>query len=181
MQCPKCKVELSPARVEDVDVSRCPSCHGTWITEEGFREAKDHADENLQWLDFEIWEEHEKFSVDSRQLECPSCGGRLYTLRYARTPVEIDYCNECSGIWLDEKEFERIVSALEDEIARMPAKDLLQAALREAGEIIRGPESVVSEWKDTKNVLQLLKLRVLIDNPVLRRMLMEFQRSTPFS
>ena len=181
MQCPQCKTDLSPARVEDVDVSRCSSCHGTWFTEEGFREAKDHADANLHWLDFEIWEQHERFAVDSRKLPCPSCAQPLFTLRYDRTPVEIDYCHGCAGTWLDESEFGRIIAALEAELARMPASELLSATLQEAAEIVKGPESVASEWRDTKNILQLLKLRVLIENPVLSKMVLEFQRSTPFS
>ena len=179
--CPTCSTSLEPGTLHEVAVSRCASCGGVWFDEEGFREAKDLADENLRWLDFDLWKEHESFTVPSHGVDCPCCGKRMFTLRYADTPVEVDTCHDCRGVWLDEKEFERIVSALEDELARMPASELLAAAFHEAAEIVKGPESLLSEWKDTARVLQLLKLRILVDHPGLRRLFVEFQKGTPFN
>ena len=43
----------------------------------------------------------------SHYMRCPKCGGHLAIEDYQG--VEIDRCNECSGIWLDPGEIEVLV------------------------------------------------------------------------
>ena len=62
----------------------------------------------------------------------------------------------------------------------MPPQRLLGAALHEAGEIVRGPGTLALEWQHLVHILGLLKLRVLIDHPGLRQMLLQAQSGTPF-
>jgi len=181
MKCPRCKTDLSVGEIESVAVHRCATCQGAWFDEEGFRQAKDHAEPNAMWMDVELWKDPERFALESRGFECPKCLKPLATLRYGDTKVMIDTCPRCRGIWLDENEFEHIVSALEDELARMPAKELLGEALREASEIVKGPESILSEWRDTGRVLNLLKLRVMIEHPTLAKLFLGFEEGTPFN
>jgi Zn-finger nucleic acid-binding protein len=181
MNCPRCKSELSGAEIEGVAVSRCGACHGVWFDEEGFRLAKDHAEPNAMWMDVELWKDPERFAIESRGFECPSCVKPLATLRYGETQVVIDTCPRCRGIWLDDHEFEHIITALEDELARMPASELLGNALREAAEIVKGPEPVLSEWRDVGRVLNLLKLRVMVEHPALSQLFLGFEEGTPFN
>ena len=100
-------------------------------------------------------------------------------VRYGETEVEVDVCPVCRGIWLDQGEFENVLSALEDEVARMPARELLAAALHEAAEVGQGRASLATEWKHSVQILNLLKLRVLVGHPALRRLLIELE-GTPF-
>ena len=182
MKCPKCGVELAPHRVEDVAAQRCPSCDGLWVDEEAFRQAKDRAEPNAVWMDVALWKDHERFHVRARELACPGCSKTLVALRYDRTPVEVDYCPTCQGIWLDREEFERVIAALQEELTTLSARELLAEALREAAEIVTGPETLLSEWRDAARVLDLLKLRVLIEKPRLMKMAMELQGlGGPFS
>lgn len=37
-------------------------------------------------------------------MECPHCSNSLVTLEFSR--IEVDYCYECKGIWLDSGELE---------------------------------------------------------------------------
>jgi Zn-finger nucleic acid-binding protein len=39
-------------------------------------------------------------------MKCPKCGGDLSTTRFRA--VEVDRCGECSGVWLDKGELERL-------------------------------------------------------------------------
>ena len=39
---------------------------------------------------------------------CPACGSALLTLEYNQ--IEIDYCDDCKGIWLDYGELALLVS-----------------------------------------------------------------------
>lgn len=180
MNCPHCEVELVPGDASGVAFSRCPNCRGTWFTEEGFREAQDQADPENDWLHLEIWREHDHFDVKASELACPSCGRSAVRMRYGETGVEIDHCPACAGIWLDEQELENIVAALEEESARLPARELLAAALREAADIGRGAGSLAEEWRHLEHILKLLKLRVLVDHPALRQLFLQVQKGTPF-
>ncbi len=40
-------------------------------------------------------------------MQCPKCAGEL--LIGERAGIEIDYCNQCRGIWLDAGELDKIV------------------------------------------------------------------------
>jgi len=177
--CPTCELELVDHELEHVAVLRCPRCHGTWVTEEGFRLAKDEAEPNAAWMDVELWRDHERFEVHSRERACPSCRQRMATLRYGATDVELDYCVHCHGLWLEDEEFGRLVHALRDELARMPARDLLAATLEEALEIVRGPEPLVLEWQDAARVFDLLKLRLFVDHPKLMGRIRGFLGGNP--
>ena len=42
---------------------------------------------------------------------CPECCDEMLILEYDN--VEIDYCNDCSGIWLDEGELELLLNSSE--------------------------------------------------------------------
>jgi uncharacterized protein len=40
-------------------------------------------------------------------MKCPRCRGTLMTLEFDR--IEIDYCGECEGVWLDSGEIETLL------------------------------------------------------------------------
>lgn len=55
-------------------------------------------------------------------MKCPNCDATL--LMTTRQDVEIDYCPECRGIWLDRGELDKIIArtrAAEQEIERPQA------------------------------------------------------------
>ena len=45
-------------------------------------------------------------------MDCPVCKNAMITLELA--DVEIDYCTDCSGIWLDAGELEQLLNDAED-------------------------------------------------------------------
>ena len=178
--CPACGGELVPGDVQGVAVMRCGACHGIWFGEEGFQAAKEIADPQVAWHEVALWKDQGAFVLGQRKRKCPQCAGEMTGLRYGETQVEIDVCAVCRGIWLDQGEFENVLSALEDEVARMPARELLAAALHEAAEVVQGRASLATEWKHSVQILNLLKLRVLVDHPTLRRLLISLEKGTPF-
>ena len=180
MKCPKCGAELSTRTVEPLELELCPSCGGVWFDQGELQEAKDLADENLRWMDFEIWKHEDRFQMRPGIL-CPRCAATMCSLDYDDTRVRVEYCPSCRGIWLDRPEFERIVQSLERELAGKPASELLAASLREALELVKGRESLVAEWRDLRQVLRLLHLRLKVENPRLHDRVLTVLRSTPFT
>lgn len=179
MKCPACDGELIKQNAGDIEVDRCVSCCGVWYQQDELRRAKDQADEQLNWLDFDIWKDREKLTTLSRSRSCPSCGKPLVVLKYADTKVEIDCCPTCKGVWLDKGEFERIIAALEQEVNSKSFSEYLKASLSEAREILDGPEPIHSEWKDFMSVLKMMEYRFFAEHDNFFRELMNFQQSLP--
>jgi len=94
--------------------------------------------------------------------------------------VVVDYCPECKGIWLDTDEFEAIIKSLTDELLDKSFSDYIKASLEEAKELIIGPESFISEWKDLATVLRMLEYRFFAEHPTLMTKITDIQRRSPF-
>ncbi len=52
-------------------------------------------------------------------MDCPVCKEPMIVLEYAE--VEVDFCVECSGVWLDEGELELLLGLEAAEVARLIA------------------------------------------------------------
>jgi len=180
MNCPNCGATLTTLPMHGIEVDECPNCHGLWFDPSEFEETIDLAEPAIRWLDFDVWTDADALEVEWSTRVCPICKKGLATISYQSTGETIDYCIDHHGIWLDKGEFENIISALEAEAYSRSADDYVKQTLEEAKEIVTGPDSFVSEWKDFKTVAWLLQLRILIENPRLDQALSALQASSPF-
>ena len=178
-KCPKCIVELKPKNLAKIEVDECRICRGIWFDKDEFRKVKDKTDSDLKWMDFEIWKHEDKFKLKDSALQCPVCQTNTKVIDYGSTSIEINYCPSCKGIWLDKGEFEKIISALENELLNKSFSDYISAAIKEAKEIISGPESFISEWKDFVTVLRLMQDRMFVEKPKLLEKLSKAQQINP--
>lgn len=180
MQCPRCQEDLAARTLEAVAIDECRRCEGIWFDKEELRKVKDHTDPDLNWMDFEIWEKSDAFKVADSRTPCPCCAVDMHVLDYDETGVEIEYCGQCSGIWLDKGKLERIIDALEQELLDKPLDDYVKETLGEAKELLVGPESFVSEWKDFSTIVRMLQYRILSLKPEIADKLIYFQNN-PFN
>jgi Zn-finger nucleic acid-binding protein len=180
MKCPRCSVELVSRELGEVPLEVCTGCGGLWFDEEGLRLAKDQADPDLAWMDFEIWKHGDRFEVSVTPLRCPRCDVDMAAVEYDTTEIEVDYCLRCQGVWLDGGEFAKIVRALEQELVTKDLPEYIVASLREARQVLAGPETLASEWKDFRTVLRMLEYRILSANPTVARALAAIQTVDPF-
>jgi Zn-finger nucleic acid-binding protein len=169
-ECPRCAVALVAGVLQQVPVSRCPRCRGLWLEAHALEAARDAADADLATLGVELWSDPEQFRHAPRSGRCPTGDGALHALEYGHTGVTVDYCDACFGVWFDEREFERIVSALEREVDQRPASDYLRS----------GPQPLLDDWRALRTVLRLLEYRVLSEHPGLHQRLLALQASNPF-
>ncbi len=179
MKCSRCKVDLEASLTGRVRGDECPICGGAWYEDDELRQAKDAADIDLNWLDFELWTEWDSLDLRHKKLPCPSCGDGLVSILYGQTGVEVDCCPTCKGLWLERGRFEAIIEALTKELLNKPIDEYVKASLQEAKEIIVGPEPLNSEWKDFKTALRFMIYRLLSENPRLSRALADIQASGP--
>jgi Zn-finger nucleic acid-binding protein len=180
MKCPKCEGEFSTRYVKDVKVEECKQCHGVWFDATELEEATKEVDQDLRWMDFDLWKNQDSIDVSRGTLMCPRCNIPMAMVKYGPTEVQVDTCTNCHGIWLDKGEFEEIISALEDELSSMSEDEYWDAAMKEAWELIDGDKGFISEWRDFRTVLRFLQYRVLVENPKVQSALTALTRSSPF-
>lgn len=175
--CSQCRVKLEKKQIGPAVVDECPSCGGIWFEKDEFRQAKDAVDGDLNWLDFEVWRQGDGIAVSRSEIACPSCGKTTVSLACGTTGVTIDYCEDCQGAWLAKGEFKRIIDALESEVDSKSLTGYVKASLEEARDILTGPESFVSEWKDFSTVVRLLQYRLFVEHPGAVRAIMSIHRA----
>ncbi|MBW8034241.1 MAG: hypothetical protein FVQ79_00820 [Planctomycetes bacterium] len=180
MQCPCCSVELNEKMLNDVQVDECHTCKGMWLEDDELRKAKDAADKDLNWMDFEIFKHADQFKTEPRKLPCPKCRKTLVAINYGDTGVQINYCPDCKGTWLDKDEFKEIIAALNDELISKTFHEYIKTSIEEAAEIFTGTEGCFSEWKDLTTVLRMMNYRIFAENPNLRDQLIAMQQASPF-
>jgi Zn-finger nucleic acid-binding protein len=128
---------------------------------------------------FEIWKHPERFKLTKAPLFCPRCEREMFAINYGQTSVEIDVCHNCRGVWLDAGEFDKIIEALNSELATAGMSDYVRVSLQEAAEVFTGEKGVKAEWKDFTTVLRLMQYRIFVDKPRLLRELLDGQKGAP--
>lgn len=179
-QCPKCKVAMISKNIGPVEIDECSKCKGVWFDKYELRCAKDTTDKDLNWMDFEVWKHSDQFKAKPSSLKCPVCKTATHSINYGTTHIKIDYCSTCKGVWLDKGEFRKLINALEQQLLTQPFSQYVRDAIEEAKEIITGPESLISEWKDFSTVLRLMQYRLFVENPKLLDAVMAAQKKSPF-
>jgi Zn-finger nucleic acid-binding protein len=167
MKCPVDGNELENFMVDSVEVEKCPDCQGLWFTKREIRLAEEEEGVDETWNGFDLWSDHDSFSTEWSSRMCPVCSKKMATILYGPTGVQVDYCTEEHGLWLDQGEFERIIDSLQGEMLSKSLPEYVSISLDEAKEIITGDKGPIQEWKDFKNVYRLLEYRILVDNPKL--------------
>lgn len=180
MQCTMCREPMNTLKIGDVQIDECPLCKGIWFDQGELEEAKDDVDPDLRFLDFEIWSRKALFDIQDMPQTCPRC--RDVSMRAANfqgPDIDFTFCPSCEGIWLNAGDFQKIIEALGREAASKSVSDYVKTSLKEAGEIFTNPQRAISEWKDLKAVLRMLRYRVFVQNPKFRSILVGIQKSLP--
>jgi Zn-finger nucleic acid-binding protein len=103
----------------------------------------------------------------------------MLAVNYGPTNIEVDVCFQCRGVWLDSGEFDKIIDALNDELANADFSDYVRASLEEGKDLITGESNLKSEWKDFTTVLRLMQYRIFVEKPRLLGELIDAQKGSP--
>jgi Zn-finger nucleic acid-binding protein len=166
MKCPKCEANLESKTFKKVNIHECGTCSGLWFDKDELNRAKDSTDEDLAWLDFDIFEEKEsKYSKKESGRVCPRDNSNLVTLIYSDSKINIDACPTCHGTWLDREEFEKIIKYLEDKVVSETSGEYAKDLVHQFTQILTGPTHLASEVKDFMAVLRLFEKRLEAEHP----------------
>lgn len=178
MKCPKCKKELSEKiKISDVSIDRCAKCGGLWFEKDELRLAKDKKapaarwldveikDKSINWFHFQLWKDKGKFKARKDIKYCPADQIPLYRLNYGDTPIEIDVCGVCYGVWLDQGEFKKIIDYVKNKAEYELLHNYARNLARETKEIFAGPDAIKSEVADLLMLTKLLKYKLMVQRP----------------
>ena len=176
MDCPNCQQKLEKVLFHNVEAGYCPECLGIWFDDNELRLAKDDKDQQLNWLDFDIWRDSGKFEIFGSKRLCPKCHTGLCQIGYDDSKVKIDFCKMCQGIWLDRGEFKQIMNYLrrkaDYEVLNKYAKNIVL----ELWEVFSGPETFKEEVADFLMLLKLFNYKFVVQHPFLSSLIENSQK-----
>lgn len=129
MKCPRCKADLQPAVRHELPVNHCPSCRGIWLEQDELEKLEDEV------FDFgDRWKGTLVFSSTATPHQCPQCSAALRRFRYRFYDLEMEFCPNQHGYWLDDDEDTRVLELMKREEAdlqrKLLAEDRWSATLR---------------------------------------------------
>jgi len=180
MHCPICHEVMKQLKIGDVQIDECRQCRGIWFDKGELAEAKDEVAPDLRWLDFGIWKQEARFQINDEPLKCPRCQEfDMRAINYQELDIDFTFCPFCEGVWLNAGDFKKILDALSEEAESKSVSEYVRVSLKEASEIFTNPKGLISEWRDLKAVLRMLRYRVFVENPKVRSILVGIQKSLP--
>ncbi len=116
MNCPRCNGELRVENYRGVEVDRCHTCSGMWL---------DYGE--LDQLEDTVFDKDElkgslMFRSFDSELVCPKCEGRMQRFNYRAYNMELDFCEQEHGVWLDAGEEKRVVELMKQRIKDLNRK-----------------------------------------------------------
>jgi len=121
MKCPNCSADLVQKARDGVEMEVCPSCQGMWLSRQELVELEDEV------FDFG---DDEKGSLmlgsTPSTRKCPQCGNLMKTFEYRFYDLEIDFCEQQHGYWLEANEDKRVLALMKEEEKNLGRKVLAE-------------------------------------------------------
>lgn len=121
MKCPKCNSDLVPTVRHKIPVNACPSCKGMWFERQDLNQLEDEA--------FDFGDDAKGtivFSSTPTSAKCPECSGPLKRFQYRLFELEMEFCEQQHGYWLEDDEDTRVL-----ELMKKGEKDFERKVLAE--------------------------------------------------
>jgi Zn-finger nucleic acid-binding protein len=164
----------------DATIDECAQCCGIWFGSGQIEKTKDEVAPDLRWIDLDIWRRKGDFQVDTAPMLCPCCKNVAMTaISDTNLDTTVRFCAQCRGSWMTGADLEKIINALQTEVDERGVSEYLKESLKQAGDLIVGKKDPISQWKDLRTVMRLLKYRVFVENPTLSAIMKGLQKALP--
>ncbi len=176
--CPNCGAKLNSYSAYSMAFEGCPKCKGLWLIKDELRKLKNKVEGgSLRWLNTEI-ENLENASAVKTKRPCVKCKGvNMVSVIFGKSKIVIDWCEKCSGMWLDRGEFEAITEYLRKELAGMTSKEMEQQIRADLKHVWSGAaEGRFQEAMDAKAAVSALISATIFEHPALMALCRGFPR-----
>jgi len=137
MKCPNCDKDLVQTKRDNIEVEYCPSCHGMWLSRQELEGLEDEA--------FDFGDDEKGtliFSATATSRKCPQCSKPMKRFKYRLYDLEMDFCEDGHGFWLDADEDKRILALMKEEEVNLVVDITTEITIREAIRTLEMTEKV---------------------------------------
>lgn len=121
MKCPHCNTDLVPTKRDGLDVDFCPSCKGMWLTRQELEQLEDEV--------FDFGDDVKgslMLGSTPTEFKCPQCAKPMQEFGYRLFDLEMEYCPDGHGYWLDADEDQRVLQLMAKEETDLQRKTLAE-------------------------------------------------------
>ncbi|HUZ11754.1 MAG TPA: zf-TFIIB domain-containing protein [Caulobacteraceae bacterium] len=114
MKCPVCNIDLIAAQRDGIEAECCPNCKGTWLSAQELGELEDEA--------FDLGDQEKGtlvFSSTPTERKCPQCEAPMRRFEYRLYDLDLEFCPDSHGYWLDADEDKKLLDFMRKEEARL--------------------------------------------------------------
>lgn len=121
MNCPNCNVALVQTKRDGIEMEICPKCSGMWLTSQELAELEDEV------FDFGDDEKGSlMFGETPTTRKCPQCDKLMQAFQYRLYDLEMDFCTDGHGYWLEADEDNRVLEVMKKEETNLGRKVLAE-------------------------------------------------------
>jgi uncharacterized protein len=163
-KCPNCGLALKKEGVGSVTIDTCRECGGIWFDEGELRQIQQLGPEQMPQLESMVVPREIYVVRPEGSKLCPVCNIILTVYRYQYTSqIQLDGCEQCGGVWVDEGELKGMAEFLRQEEANAKAKDGTAEARRLAAvaELAAKGMEFQERQQRMRDVLCVLKSRIV--------------------
>lgn len=151
--CPACRIEMSNVQFLGTYVDVCPNCAGIWFDEGELLALAREGQQTLETLDRSFQPSREILDLPDKAKRCPRCNLVLQSQNYLySSPVKIDVCPNCNGVFVEDKELTQIQQWLKKSSEIEPT-GTMKARQRLKG----GRKQKPKDWNENANVESLVQ------------------------
>jgi len=122
MNCPNCNAALVPTKRDRIEMEICPQCQGMWLTRQELEELEDEV--------FDLGDDKKgtrAFDSIADTRKCPECSKPMNRFEYRFYDLEMDFCGEGHGFWLEAGEDRRVLELMKKEEADLERKVMAES------------------------------------------------------
>jgi len=121
MKCPNCDADLAHGKRDGIEMEICPSCRGMWLTPAELTELEDEV------FDFGHDEKGSlMLGATPTARKCPQCSKPMKSFQYRLYDLEVEFCENLHGYWLDADEDKRVLELMRKEEHNLGRKVLAE-------------------------------------------------------
>jgi len=119
--CPNCSVSMNSEVAAGVSIDECPECRGLWFDADELKRVMLTDPVSLAGLEEETATFVPQHYPEGSTRRCPVCERVLDRFQYEYdSPIQLDACGTCNGIWVDSGELKRMSDWLDSHSGAAP-------------------------------------------------------------
>ena len=114
MKCPNDNTDLVQTKRDGLEIEACDKCSGMWLSPQTLEKLEDEA--------FHLGDDEKgtlAFSPTPTTRKCPQCAKPMQRFNYRFYDLELEFCEDGHGYWLDADEDKRVLALMKEEQARL--------------------------------------------------------------